>query len=171
MDFFDSISLPFRVWQFTGLSPYNLKSSEKQSEPSKIYRNSIIVVIAIQLLIAILCVILFSEIVPPKNKQTIRVLDGLIMWLAQFTAMVIFWESYGKCRIQQNFFHKINSIDFLMEFKIGIRPDYPKKKKLNTRHLFGLLVLIVANFVTIFVVMYIDMILRIDGGQSSTHHI
>lgn len=155
MDFFDSISLPFRLWQFTCLSPYSLKSQKNRSQPSNIFRNSIITAIVIQLLIIILCVIFFSEIVSPKLNQTIKVLDGLIMWLAQLTALVIFLESYGKWRIQRNFFHKINSIDFLMEFKIGIRANYVGKKKNSARHMIGWLILIAANFLTIFVIMSI----------------
>lgn len=155
MDFFDSISLPFRLWQITCLSPYNLKSQQNQSHPSNFYRNCTITVIALQLLVVILSGIFFDQIVSPDLKQTIKVLDGLTMVLAQFAALVILWESFNKRRIQRNFFHKINSIDFIMEFKIGIRPNYERSKKTNSLQMFGWLVVLVANFVTNFVIMSI----------------
>lgn len=156
MDFFDSISLPFHLWKFTCLSPYELKSQQNQSHhPSNFHRNCTIIVITIKLLVVILCGIFFNEIISPDLKQTIRVLDGLTLLLAQFAALVILWESFNKRRIQRNFFHKINSIDFLMEFKFGIRPNYEQVKKTNARRMIGWLVVIAANFLTNFVIMSI----------------
>lgn len=155
MDFFDSISRPFHLWQFICLSPYDLKSQKIRSHPSSFYRNSIITAIVIQLLTVILCVIFFDKIVPPGLKQTIKVLDALTMVLAQLTALVIFLESFRKRRIQRNFFHKINSIDFIMEFKIGARPNYVEKKKIMARRMIGWLILIAVNFLTNFIVLSI----------------
>lgn len=155
MDSFASIALPFRLWQFTSLSPYDLESQQNQSETSNFHRNCTIAVIILQLLTVILCGIFFNDIVSPDLKQTIRVLDGLTLILTQFAALVIFWESFSKRQVQRNFFHKINSIDFLIEFKIGVRPNYEQKKKTNARRTIGWLVVFVAMFVTNFVIMSI----------------
>lgn len=155
MDFFDSIKLPFHLWQFICLSPYELKLQQNQSHPSNFHRNCTITVIILKLLVVILSGVFFNEIVSPDLKQTIRVLDGLTMLLAQFAALIILWESFKKRRVQRNFFHKINSIDFVMEFKLGVRPDYERAKKTNARRLIGWLVVIAANFLTNFVIMSI----------------
>lgn len=156
MDFFASIALPFRLWQFTCVSPFDLKSQQNQSEPSSFHRNCTISVIILQLLTVILCGIFFNDIVSPQLKQTIRVLDGLTIILAQFAALVIFWESFSKRQVQRIFFHKINSIDFLMEFKIGVRPNYERKKKTNARRMFAWLIVFATSFITNFVILSIS---------------
>lgn len=155
MDSFASIALPFHLWQITCLSPYDLKSQQNQFDSTNFHRNSTIVVIILQLLTVILCGISFNDIISPDLKQTIRVLDGLTLILAQFAALIIFWESFSKRQVQRNFFQKISSIDFLLEFKIGVRPNYEQKKKTNARRMFGWLVVLAAIFITNFVIMSI----------------
>lgn len=155
MDSFASIALPFHLWKFTCLSPYDLKSQQNQFDPSNFHRNCTIVVIILQLLTVILCGIFFNDIVSPDLKQTIRVLDGLTLILAQFAALIIFWESFSKRQVQRNFFHKINSVDFVLEFKIGVRPNYEQKKETNARRTIGWLIVFAATFITNFVIMSI----------------
>lgn len=154
MNFFDSISVPFRLWQITCLSPYHLEPQKHQTQ-SNFQRNCSFIAIFIQLLIAILVIIFFNTIVSQLLNQTVKVLDGLTVGLAQLTALTIFWESYRKRQIQRNFFHKINSVDFLMEFKIGVRPDYTEKKKSNTRRTICWLVLNALNFIVNLIVLSI----------------
>lgn len=157
MEFFNSISLPFRLWQMTCLSPFALKSQQNKSDPAKsnFNRNYSIIVIAAELISIILCLIFFNKIVNPKLTPVIKALDGLTMVLMQMTALVIFWESFRKYRLQQNFFHKISSVDFLMEFKIGIRPNYVQKRKSNTKRMLGWLILNAIIFVTNLVILWI----------------
>lgn len=57
------------------------------------------------------------------------------------------------CRIQQNFFHKINSIDFLLEYKMGIRPNYAQKEKSNAKLMIGWVILNAIIFTTNVVIL------------------
>lgn len=153
MDCFDSISLPFRLWQITCLSPYVLKSQQPKSHPTRVRRNCSIFAIVGEAMTIVLCIIFLDKIVNPALKQAVKVLDSLTMFLMQLTALVILWESYRKRRLQQNFFNKISSIDFLMEFKMGIRLNHADKKKSIAKRMIGWLLLNVAVFTTDFVIL------------------
>lgn len=159
MHFFNSLSLAFHVWQFSCLSPFHLRLQQQhqhRSHSTNFYRNCSYIAIASALVIIILCCIFVNEIIfSSEYKQTVKVLDGMTMWLAQFTALVIFYESYSKRRMQRNFFYKINSIDFLMEYQIGIRPNYAKQKKTIRRQTMRWLILYAIVFITNLVIMYI----------------
>lgn len=84
----------------------------------------------------------------------VRIVDTLTMFLIQISALIIFIESYQKRYVQIDFLRKINSIDFILEYKIGIKPDYKSRKKIYTKRLIRWIVMNITIFVIIFVFIY-----------------
>lgn len=109
---------------------------------------------AIQVLEIVLCLIFIKHIVHPDLPQTIKTLDTLTMVLIQSTALLIFWESFHKRFVQMDFLQKINSIDFILEYKIGIRPNYTNRRKTNIIRLLRWLMMNVSILITNFILIY-----------------
>lgn len=154
MDFFDSFSVAFRMWQFTCLSPFSLRKHKIKSIPKNIHRIYSFSIIAIQVLVIILSLAFLKHIIFIETPQTIRTVDTLVMLLLQLTAGIIFYESYTKRFVQIDFLRKINSIDFIFEYKIGISQKYEKQKQNNIFRLCRWLILDLVIFVTIFVAIW-----------------
>lgn len=139
MGFFNTISVAFCLWQYICFSPFSLESSKKSFISEKVRQIFSLTVISLQLLVMILCMVFVDQFVYRKRENSIKVVDTITMMLVQLTALVIFYESYVKRSIQRGFLQKINSIDFILEFKIGIILLYAKQKK-NKRSTASLLV-------------------------------
>lgn len=153
-NFFESISVAFRMWQLLALSPFSLKNHEINSAPKRVYQIYSFSVMAAQVVVMVMCWVFFDYFVSPKLPQTIRTLDTLTMTLLQLTALVIFFESYKKRTTQIDFLRKINSVDFILQYKIGIHPNYAQRKKTNIIRLCRWLALDATIFITNFFIMY-----------------
>lgn len=155
IDFFDSLLVPFRLWQCICLSPFNLRIAKKNVIPSNWYRNFSIVIILIQVLQIILSFIFLDHLIPAKLTKSVRTLDILTLTLIQFTTLMIFWESYSKRDVQMNFLRKISSIDFILEYKVGIHPTYKKQKKIIDQRLLRWLMLDIVIFMINFGILFV----------------
>lgn len=156
MDFFNTISVAFCLWQYICFSPFSLKSSKKSFISKKVRKIFSLTVISIQLLVMILCMVFVDQFVYRKRAESIKVADTITMILVQLTALVIFYESYVKRSIQKEFLQKINSIDFILEFKSGIILMYAKQKKTNDQRLIWWLLLSFSIFLTNLVISWIS---------------
>lgn len=154
MEFFDSISVAFCIFQCVCLSPFNLRNTTSNVMSQNIRRIFSSAVISIQLLVMVLCLIFVNQFVYWKRAKQIKVVDTITMALVQFTALVIFCESYKKRAIQNEFLHKINTIDFILEYKIGIILNYAEQKKIHERRLIWWLIISLLIFIVNLVVAY-----------------
>lgn len=154
MDFFGSLSVSFCVWQFSCLSPFSLNNHKKASISRSFYRKISFSIIIIQIALIIFGFVFLDEILNTFFTQTIKTLDIIIMTLIQLTSLVILWEAYSKRNIQKNFFQLINSVDFILEYKIGIRLKYEQQKQINIRSLARWLFLDIGIFITNFVLFF-----------------
>lgn len=154
MEFFDSISVAFRIFQCVCLSPFNLKNANSNVMSQNMRRVFSLAVISIQLLVMVLCLIFVDQFVYRKRAKQIKIVDTMTMALVQFTALVIFCESYKKRAIQNEFLHKINTIDFILEYKIGIILNYAKQKKIHEWRLIWWLIISLLIFIVNLVVAY-----------------
>lgn len=144
MDFFDSIKILIRVCQLICLSPFQLKTHQNESSTSNNVRKVFAsVIILVQFLVLIFSIIFNPMIVNPK----LRIFDSAVLTLIQLTALVIFIESYAMCSTQIDFLQKINTIDFILEFKIGIRLNYNEQQCCNIKRLVRWLVIDVTVFI------------------------
>lgn len=155
IDFFESLSVPLHLWRFICLSPFNLKTDGNKSLSPNFYRNFSVSAIVIQVLVIILSFIFLQHIISPALPKNVRTLDILTIILTQLTTLVIFWESYRKRNVQMDFLRQINSIDFILEYKIGIKPDYTKRKTTNIHRLIRWLIIDIVIFIVNFVILFI----------------
>lgn len=156
MDFFSTISVAFCLWQYICFSPFSLENSKTSFISKKVRQIFSLTVISIQLLVMILCMVFVDQFVNIKRAKSIKVADTITMILVQLTALVIFYESYVKRSIQKEFLQKINSIDFILEFKSGIIFMYAKQKRTNDRRLLWWLLLSFSIFIINLVISYIS---------------
>lgn len=154
MDFFDSISVSFYLWQLICLSPFRLRNNQMNSNSNNSYRMFSLVVILIQVLAILFCATFLNHIVYAKLPQVIQTLDTTILFLAQLTALIIFIESYKKRFVQTDFLRTINTIDFILEYKIGIQLNYSRRKRANIKRLFRWLILNFLVFIINLVLLY-----------------
>lgn len=154
MDFFGSLTVAFHILQLVCLSPFSLKDHQMKSTSKNIHRNFSFAVIFIQCLVIVLSLVFKKYFVMETLPQTTRTLDTITMSLIQLTALVVFWESYKMRFIQMDFLGKINSIDFILEYKVGIRPNYMKRKNTNIIRLVRWIFLDFLIFIIDFVMMY-----------------
>lgn len=157
MDFFDSLAVALQIWQFVCLSPFSLKNHQMQSISKNIHRNFSFTVIFIQCVIIILSMVFLKHIIYSGLPQTLRTIDTIQLIFIQLTALVIFWESYRKRFVQMDFLRKINSIDFILEYKIGISPNYMERKNTNIRRLLRWIFMDISIFIVNFVIMFIAL--------------
>lgn len=154
MDFLDSLAVAFHIWQLLALSPFTLKDNQMIAVSKNTHRNFSYAVMLIQVVVIILSLVFIDHIIFPNLNQTIRALDIMTMLFVQLTALVIFWESYTKRSIQLDFLRNINSIDFILEYKIGISPNYVNRRKTNVirlvRWIFMDISFSIVNFVAIY---------------------
>lgn len=155
MDFFESLSVAFYLFQTLCLSPFSLKNHKMKCISKNIHRISSFSAMAVQVLQIILSLVFIQHIVKPDLPPTIKMLDTITMVLIQSTALLIFWESYHKRFVQMDFLQKINSIDFILEYKIGINPNYANRRKTNIIRLLRWMTIDVSIFITNFVLIYI----------------
>lgn len=131
MDFFDSLAIALHVWKWVCLSPFSLKDHQMTSVSKNTHRNYSFTVMLIQCVVIVLCLVFLKHFIHPETAQALRTIDTIQLTMIQLTALLIFWESYKKRFIQMDFLRKINSIDFILEYKIGISPNYAKRKMTN----------------------------------------
>lgn len=156
MDFFDSICIPFHVFQKLGLSPFNLNGHQMKTVSTKIHRYLCFFVMAVQAVAIVLCFVFLDHIVYIKISQTVRLLDTITMVLIQLAALIVFWESFHKRFIQMDFLQKINTIDFICEYQIGINPNYADRRRTNIIRLIRWAVLNVSIFIANFTLIYLS---------------
>lgn len=154
MDFFDSISVVFHAWELICLSPFSLKHHQKNLNPRNSHRIYSLTVISMQILMIICSGIFLNHIVHPEILQVVKILDVTTVFLVQMTTLIVFIESYKKRFVQMNFLRQINTIDFILEYKIGIRPDYAKGKRTTIKLLCRWFILSISIFIVNFVLMY-----------------
>lgn len=155
IDLIESLSVPLRLWQLFCLSPFNLKTDDKKSLSSNFYRNFSVSAIAIQVLKIIFSCIFLQHIISSKLPKNVQTLDILTMVLVQLTTLVILWESYSKRNVQMDFLRQMNSIDFILEYKIGIKPNYITRKKTHIQRLLFWLIINIVIFIINFVILFI----------------
>lgn len=113
--------------------------------------------ITIQTLVIILSLAFAQYILYESSNQAIKVFDTTTMSLTQLTALAIFIESYHRHYIQKEFLRKINSIDFILKFKIGITADHIERSKINIKRLLQWMIVYVSVFIINIVVMKTDV--------------
>lgn len=155
MDFFDSIKITIRVCQLICLSPFALKTHRNDGTTSngarKVFAS---VIILAQFLVIIFSIIFNSMIVNSKLPQSVKTFDSAILILLQLTALVIFIESYARRSTQIDFLHKMNTIDFILEFKIGIHLNYVEQQCCDIKRLVRWLVIDITEFIVNSVLFY-----------------
>lgn len=129
------------------LSPFSLKNLQMKSFAKNFYRNLSIAVIAFQALVIILSLVFVKEIIEPKLPPTIKTLDTLEITLIQVTVFVILLESLNKRFVQIDFLRKINSIDFILEYKIGITLNYRDRRRTNIIRLLRWIIMDISIFI------------------------
>lgn len=148
MDFFDSIKISIRVCQLICLSPFALKTHENDSSTSNSVRKVFAsVIILVQFLVLIFSLIFNPMIVDPELPRNIRTFDSAVLTLIQLTALVIFIESYARRATQIDFLRKMNTIDFILEFKIGIHLNHVEQQRCNIKRLLRWLVIDMTVFI------------------------
>lgn len=75
--------------------------------------------------------------------------------LVQFNALALFVESYTNRHEHKDFLLQINSIDFLMEYKIGIAIDYESQRKHHRNRVAGYLIVHVIVFLIATITIYL----------------
>lgn len=155
MDFFDSIFVPFSLLQVFAFSPFSLTNRQMKSITKNTHRNFSFAVMLTQLLVTILSLVFVNHIIFWALPQTIKTLDTITMTLIHLSAFLIFLESYKTRYIQMDFLRKINSIDFILEYKIGISPDYVSTRKTNIWRLIRWIVFDIVVFLTILIIFVI----------------
>lgn len=141
MHFFDTLSVAFHLWQYLCLSPFSLINHQMDFSSKNSHRLFSSTIISIQSVSIIICLVFEGNVIESNNSQVVSLLTQSTMALVQFSALMIFIESYKKRFVQMDFLRKINTIDFILEYKIGIEIDYNDQKKSNLRRLFRWLVL------------------------------
>lgn len=154
MDFFGSISVPFYTWQVFCLSPFSLTHSKRRKSIFKLFSFA---VITLQALVIILSLTFPRYIVYESANQTIKTFDMITMSLAQVTALVTFFESYRQRHAQGEFLRKINSIDVILEFKIGTATDYTARSKTNIKRFLRWIILDILVFVVNLITLKTDV--------------
>lgn len=155
MDFFDSIRVSMRVCQLICLSPFSLKTHQNDSSTSNSVRKVFaFVIILVQFLVVIFSIVFNPMIVNPKLSRTIRTFDCAVLTLIQLNALVIFIESYAKRSTEIDFLQKINTIDFILEFKIGIHLNYVEQQFCHIKRLVRWLVIDVTVFIVNVTIFY-----------------
>lgn len=160
MDFYDSLSGVFRVWQIVCISPFSLKNLQSAEESENDRRVHVAIAILIQISFAVLSCIFANELMLPEANQAVRTVDLITLLMVHFCALVIFLESYVNRHKQQECLRKINSIDFTLEFKVGIKIDYPTWKRIYTRRMilwFSLSGFIYCELVTASSILFINV--------------
>lgn len=159
MDFFDSLAVAFPIWQMACLSPFSLSDHQMTSVSKQIHRNFSFAVMFTQCLVIILSLVFLKFFIYPELPQALKTIDTIQLLLVQVTALVIFCESYKKRFIQMDFLRKINSIDFILEYKIGISPNYMKRRNTNIIRLCRWIFMDVSIFIINFVILFISYVI------------
>lgn len=155
MDFLDSIKISFRVCQLICLSPFGLKTHQNDSSTSKSYWKVFAsVIILVQFSVLIFSIIFNPMIVNTKLPRTTRTFDSALLTLIQLTALVIFIESFARRSTQIDFLHKLNTIDFILEFKIGIHLNYVEQQCCDIKRLIPWLVIDMTVFMVNVMIFY-----------------
>lgn len=133
MQFFKSILVPFRLWQLLLFSPFGLKRKIGVFRPTCNVQHSMCAFFAIgvHITVSLLTYIFIDEIVPTDTPPATKALDILIMVLTQLVALVALIESHQKRKKQIEFLQTINSIDFILEYKVGIDPNFQSQRRHN----------------------------------------
>lgn len=155
MDFFESIKISIRVCQLICLSPFALKTHRNDYSTSNSVRKVFAsVIILVQFLVLIFSIIFNPLIINPKLSRTIRIFDSAVLTLIQLTALVIFIESYARRSTQIDFLQKMNTIDFILELKVGIHLDYVEQQCCDIKRLGRWLVIDITVFIVNFTMFY-----------------
>lgn len=110
-----------------------------------------------QVMVIALCLFFSHFILYTDGTRIIRTLDLTIITLTQFAVLVIFIESYFKRSIQLNFLRKINTIDFVLEYKLGITSKYSVQKRFLLRQFIQWIFLNILTFAVNILVMKSNM--------------
>lgn len=162
MDFFGSISMVFCVWQVFCLSPFSLKNINKlkrEAVSATTFKICSFTMITIQAFVTILSLAFIQYIWYDSSNQIILTFDIIGMLLAQLSTLVIFIESYQQRSTQREILRKINTIDFILTFKMGILTDYVVRRNANIKQLLQWLILNISVFIINLVVMESDVYL------------
>lgn len=160
MDFFQSLSVIFRIWQVFCLSPFSLKNNnQRETVSAPIFKIFSVTMITFQALVIILSLTFVRYILYDGSNQIIRTFDVITMSLAQLTALVIFSDSYQQRYTQMEILRKMNSIDFILKFKIGVTTDYTVRRKTNINRMLRTMILNVSVFIVNLLVMKTDVYL------------
>lgn len=147
MSFFESIKTLIVVCQLVCLSPFALKNYRGYSKLFNLRKIFIYSIIFTQFLIIICCIVFNNTFVQTGFARAIKTFDATVLTLIQFTALIIFIESYRKRLAQVDFLQKINTIDFILKFKIGIHLNYVEQKWSNLKRLIRWIAIDISVFV------------------------
>lgn len=140
MEFMASISVVFRFWQLICITPIGIDPQLKPTTRN-VYRTYSFILIAIHVLVIIISLIYGNDLLHPDSTPSVKVVDRFTLLLTQLCCLVVFFESYIKRIMQINLLQKIRSIDFILEYRIGLKLHHIDQKWDNINRLFRLLML------------------------------
>lgn len=152
MNFFQSISILQKVCQLVGLSPFSLEKHEFELNS---VRKVIVLITILAQLTQFICSVVFNGLIVQLDfAKSVRLVDCTQLFLIQLTALAIFIESYTKRFIQIDFLQKISTIDFVLEYKIGIKMNYIKERRRTSQRLIRWILIDFSVLISIAVLSY-----------------
>lgn len=154
MHLFDTLSITCRVWQIIGLSPFSLTNHQMSFVSKTSNQIFSFILITVHTLSIVPCQIFEKYIIDSTIPSYVHIVGTLILAFIQLTILVIFVESYKNRCVQMDFLQKVSTIDFILEYKIGIKLNYIDQKRLNIQRLLRWLILDVLIFMTNLMLLY-----------------
>lgn len=164
MNFFDSISYPFRIWQISCLSPFTLIQTI-DIIPKKIQTPYFVTV----------AIVVFVNALIMCGSEIYMYKDSLDLWFSiwgtstisikSITATIILLDSFHKRNNQNKLFLQFNAIDSILKHQLGIEIDYARQSQGHKNRLirwmgFNIFCLIIA-FITDIIhdsISYVELI-------------
>lgn len=146
--------MSFRFWQLICISPIGFDGQMRATQLYA-YRTYCFTIIGLHIIVIIVSLIFGDQLLHPESSPSIRLIDRSTLFLIQLCCLVIFVESYNKRFIHVDILRKINSIDFILEYQIGINLNYQKQKNINKYRLLRLLIYNIIVGIVILVTSYI----------------
>lgn len=129
MQFLETISLIFRMWQIFGLSPLTLDTDSFQPKLSNLqltYSYLLIILESIILIWIVVCMNLYTDWTLPK---LVIYLNLIMLTVAQLLNIVIYIEALAKRATQIEFYRKMQKIDNIFAKNFGIQQNYKSTRR------------------------------------------
>lgn len=119
-DFLRSITSSFQILQLICLSSFCLRDIPSVIPPKR-YRFLVLFMIVLQLFLIFFTVHQYVELPAATMTPSVKLAYFVKFILIQFNTIALFIESYINRHKQQELLLQINSMDFILEFKVGIK--------------------------------------------------